>query len=576
MGSSLKDELAAIPQNRPIPVMPSQLFQELALSQLEFLASALASTQRPGSSKVKSMALYLPQENVVTGQLEFTPIVLYPRRDRVFIAPEADSGVAPTLPTSLTKLPGFSHAKALIPRYPMVSSPSSVEESLDGFPMDGTVGLVEEVLCDLQSRGACALSVPLFSGLQTLGVLLVSPADIPQDPNDSVWSKEDRQQVARAARSLSLALNMDQENQAVLTQNVEIAQALSDSLHQVKNPLQALRTYGKLLQQQIAQEEAEVPTPSYIRGGNASSQRRLLELADHMMVQSDRLSQRLEPVDSMVERLSASKIRPALLPAKPQQPPSSTLIPRPTPLLPPKEQSNAPSMAGSNTLLGQSETDHIYSTNQRLSTFYQEPQTPISADSYISTQDDAHELELEMAFVPDVLEPIFDAFRAIAQDRQILFRVYDESDELPGVHIHPQSVQEVVSNIIDNAFKYVMFQKDDATNFNPSPQVRVFLLPNDEEEEEDGVGVTIIVTDNGPGIPDCDASGPIFERGYRIHSTKDRAPGQGLGLSIAHSLAEAMGGHLNVVYGERKQHLQRILGGNLLPGATMEIILYRK
>ena len=62
----------------PIPIMPSDLFQKMALSQLEVLANSLTRPGTVSESKVESMALYLPQENVNTGQLEFTPVVLYP------------------------------------------------------------------------------------------------------------------------------------------------------------------------------------------------------------------------------------------------------------------------------------------------------------------------------------------------------------------------------------------------------------------------------------------------------------------------------------------------------------------
>ena len=179
-------------QYSPIPVMPSQALQQLALSQLELLASSLTTS---GKSKVKSMALYLPQENVNTGQLEFLPAVRYPHpsSERIFIANEAESGVAPKLPRTLTTLPGFAHAASLLPGYPMVSSGS-----------EAGVGVVEDVWCDVESRGGAALSVPLFSGSQTVGVLLVLP-DV-KLAGESVWSTEDRQKVAQAAKSLSLAL----------------------------------------------------------------------------------------------------------------------------------------------------------------------------------------------------------------------------------------------------------------------------------------------------------------------------------------------------------------------------------
>ena len=190
-----------LPVSRPIPVMPSQLFQQLALSQLELLATSLVSSD-DGQGKIKSMALYLPQENSETGQLEFLPAVLYPHptSERVFIASEADSGVAPTLPKTLTKLPGFAHANTLLPAYPMVYSSGD----------EAGVGVVEEVLCDLRGR-ATALSVPLFSGSQTVGVLLVSPVKATPQNGESVWTEQDRQQVERAAKSISLALSMDNE-----------------------------------------------------------------------------------------------------------------------------------------------------------------------------------------------------------------------------------------------------------------------------------------------------------------------------------------------------------------------------
>ena len=135
---------SSLPPQRPFPLMPSQLFQELAASQLELLASSLSREDGRGR-KTKSMALYLPQENSRTGQLEFLPAILYPppSSERVFIASDSDSGRAPTMPRTLTKLPGFAHATSLLPGYPMVfmSSSSDLEES--------GAGLVEEVLCDI-------------------------------------------------------------------------------------------------------------------------------------------------------------------------------------------------------------------------------------------------------------------------------------------------------------------------------------------------------------------------------------------------------------------------------------------
>jgi hypothetical protein len=201
--------------------MPSNLLQVLANS-----------LTQPGetSSKVESMALYLPQENVNTGQLEFTPVVLYPdpKSERIFICSDAESGKAPTLPKALTKLPGFAHATTLLPGYPMISSCGEFSPG---------VGIVEEVMCDPRFKNTPpALSVPLLSGSQTVGVILVSARM--ETCEKEYWTEYDRSQVSCAAQSLSMALTMDNERNVLREQNEAFREGLSDSLHQVKNPLQ--------------------------------------------------------------------------------------------------------------------------------------------------------------------------------------------------------------------------------------------------------------------------------------------------------------------------------------------------
>jgi signal transduction histidine kinase len=550
-------------QYRPFPVMPSQLLQQLALSQLELLASSLPLPGRPGVSKIKSMCLYLPQENVNTGQLEFLPAVLYPnpRSERVFIAFEADSGVAPTLPKTLTKLPGFAHATSLLPGYPMVSSSN---ERMAG------IGAVEEVLCDIKAtNGAAALSVPLFAGSQTVGVLLVSPAGAPKK-KESVWTREDRAQVARAAQSLSLALSMDSERAALQMQSEVVRDALSDSLHQVKNPLQALRTYGKLLQRRIADvTDEERMTPQ------------LLELVEHLMVQSDRLVDRLKPVDSIVDSLETN----GLLSLKPvgSTADQQSLVRWTKPFSWERETlefargtasggfdtfdntttTTATKPSGGLTTKpsrplsrGPEERYRNIKPDPTPQTYENDQQTAESRPASSSLMED---MELEMAFVVDVLEPISSAFRAIAIDRDITF-VVENSDELPGVTICPQALQEAVSNVLDNSFKYVVLPKPgSAFSRNPSPQVSLRLSPNSGSLAP---GVTILVEDNGPGILEEDRQA-IFDRGFRAAATRS-VGGTGIGLDIALALMQKMGGTLQISNDEGR-----------LNGTVMKFVLFR-
>ena len=93
-------------------------------------------------------------------------------------------------------------------------------------------------MCDPRFKSrAPALSAPLLSGSQTVGVLLVSAA-LDQDEQEFFWTEYDRQQVSSAAQSLSVALTMDNERNFLREQNRAFREGLSDSLHQVKNPLQ--------------------------------------------------------------------------------------------------------------------------------------------------------------------------------------------------------------------------------------------------------------------------------------------------------------------------------------------------
>lgn len=552
-----------MPERKPIPVMPSEMFQRMAHSQLELLANSLTVTGDPSESKVESMALYLPQENANTGQLEFTPVVLYPdpNTERVFIASDAASGQAPTLPPTLTKLPGFAHATALLPGYPMMSSDQ----------VNPGVGIVEEVMCDARFKNkAAALSVPLLSGSQTVGVLLVSPSVGSNPDMKNVWTKLDREQVSRAAQSLSMALSLDNERSYLKAQNNAFRDGLSDSLHQVKNPLQALRTYGKILQRQIANtDNLHACTPAH-----------LLELTERLMVQSERVVDLMVPMDTLVENLEEST-RLALQPAKVEDPARKSLIVRPVPFqLLPWENETLTFARENSTSSISSELDtspeyKILSTTSRGGTSpnpQRKETTGTIAPASVSTAQAATkspsttvvgDVALEMTFVADVLDPIVSAFRAISSERGIYFEVVEDSIELPGVMAAPKSLQEAISNVLDNAFKYVVLPKEGSPFLkNPSPHVRVRMLPNKGE-----TGVTILVEDNGPGITSSSDRESIFNRGFRGESTSF-IDGSGIGLDISRTLIERMGGVLDLADdGEFKSTLN---------GAVMKCTLFRR
>jgi PAS domain S-box-containing protein len=84
---------------------------------------------------------------------------------------------------------------------------------------------------------------------------------------------------------------------------------------------------------------------------------------------------------------------------------------------------------------------------------------------------------------------------------------------------------QIVSNLVSNAAK-----------FSPADE------PVEVTARREGAEVVVTVHDSGPGIPAPDQE-RIFDRFVRLRGAS-RAPGSGLGLFIARSLAEAQGGRI--------------------------------
>jgi two-component system phosphate regulon sensor histidine kinase PhoR len=92
-------------------------------------------------------------------------------------------------------------------------------------------------------------------------------------------------------------------------------------------------------------------------------------------------------------------------------------------------------------------------------------------------------------------------------------------------------LQQVLSNLIDNAIKYG----------KTGGHVTVGAAPSGQ-----GDWVEVTVADDGPGIPP-EAAARVFERFYRVDTARSREQGgTGLGLSIVKHIVQAHGGTVSL------------------------------
>lgn len=141
-----------------------------------------------------------------------------------------------------------------------------------------------------------------------------------------------------------------------------------------------------------------------------------------------------------------------------------------------------------------------------------------------------YELHLEKVDVSDVTSEVASQFASHAEKKGIALRW-----EIPSsryvVHADRRALEQILSNLIDNAIKYC---PGECT-------VAVVCL-----EAEGSKNISIVVEDNGPGIEERHLA-RLFERFYRVDAGRSReAGGTGLGLSIVKHLAQSMGGTVTV------------------------------
>jgi len=136
-------------------------------------------------------------------------------------------------------------------------------------------------------------------------------------------------------------------------------------------------------------------------------------------------------------------------------------------------------------------------------------------------------LEIQPVAVSELLQEACNSFRGIARSRNIEIAI--ESAPAQMVNADRDAIQQVFSNLIDNAIKY-------------APSGSKILLGAREAEH----ALEFYVQDFGPGIP-YEHLSRLFERFYRVDAARSReAGGTGLGLAIVKHIVLNHGGRVRV------------------------------
>lgn len=389
----------------------SREFVTLCQAQVTLLAEMMEATW---------CAVYLTEKWAEGIQPQLHPVAMYPGRSVIaYRSPQTD-GI---------------HRRALAPA------------DLDPTPPDPDIALTPPWTDDV-FWGQRQLIIPLLHEKLVMGLLVARRETAP-------WQPPELDQINQIAHSLAIACFLDQkasQGEAKLSRQYHQFQQQRDHfdtlLHQIRNPITALRTFSKLLLKRLQSSD------------------RNYSVAENLVRESDRIQTLLLQFEQWFKAWDAP------LPNAPTPPlladPGATLA-----LLP-----NA--------------------------TLQRQP------------------LPLET-----LIPPLIASAQAIAQERGLTLTA---PDPWPPQTVWGDAIalQEILSNLLDNAIKY--------TPAGGEIRIGSHCTPTHAGME---------ISDTGFGIPPEDQP-RIFERRYRGVQESGEIPGTGLGLAIAQDLITQMQGHIEL------------------------------
>ncbi len=384
--------------------------------------------------------IYLTEEMSEDGQAQLFPLAIYPQsKNKKLLKPRS------------VKLSEFwqqleSHSAAqLLPAN--LTNKSTKNQSASNLKSE--------------SQEKKQLIVPLIHQDTFFGLLVTGR-------EDREWQSTELKQIEEITRTIAIARFLELQyhwtkEELTVQKNLQRLERdrLDDLLHQLRNPLTALRTFGKLLIKRLLPGDDN------------------RKIAQSILEQSDRFQQLLEQFET--ESNAINSINP------------EEFERRKTPALEAGERT----VAQSNFLLP--------SSNQELNS-----------------------LDLQQ-----ILEPLLNAAKAIATDRNIKL-ITNIPSIIPKVRGDISALREVFNNLIDNALKYTP----------AGGKIQLDLKTKQLATELKMLGIAI--SDTGYGISIADQE-RIFERHYRGIQAQSDIPGTGLGLAIAQELIVKMQGEIELV-----------------------------
>jgi CheY-like chemotaxis protein/signal transduction histidine kinase/HAMP domain-containing protein len=143
---------------------------------------------------------------------------------------------------------------------------------------------------------------------------------------------------------------------------------------------------------------------------------------------------------------------------------------------------------------------------------------------------------------PEVVDFVERSFRPLAQERELDLRIQLDPELPPAIETDGQRLQQVLKNLLSNAFKFT-HEGGVTLTVRRAEKGRRFSHPSLNEAE---TVIAFAVEDTGIGIAG-DKQRLIFEAFQQADGTTSRKyGGTGLGLSISREIARLLGGEIRV------------------------------